>query len=223
MENIILKSENVRPVFFHTLPVDAVFLHKQSFYRKIAEERAVGLHADVESVFESHYGCIITLPQFMDYGLTEDAIQKDPKTKDGEESNDWNTLIPNPPLSNPAKDNYGTIIRLAGVMYTSYYKGAGGVAYNGDTPPTWAEFCDDESKRKQRDAWLGAAEAAGVSIGYPSAGDVSKILLKIYAGRGIDNEAILEALALTLKADPDNELWSLIRQLQEKPKTIKIS
>jgi len=49
---------------------------------------------------------------------------------------------------------------VAKVMYAAYCKEVGGKAFNGDDLPSWEEFRADESKSKQSDAWVVAAEAA---------------------------------------------------------------
>jgi hypothetical protein len=51
------------------------------------------------------------------------------------------------------------IENLADVMYTTYSREVGGVAFNGDPLPTWEEFYNDHTKEKQSNAWLHAAVA----------------------------------------------------------------
>ena len=52
------------------------------------------------------------------------------------------------------------IEQLAGQLYTAYCKAVGGVAFNGDPLPDWAEFRADAGKKKQSDAWIVTAETA---------------------------------------------------------------
>ena len=47
---------------------------------------------------------------------------------------------------------------VANELYTTYCAAVGGVAFNGDPLPAWAEFAADESKSKQSEAWLAAAD-----------------------------------------------------------------
>lgn len=49
---------------------------------------------------------------------------------------------------------------LAGLLYTKYCDSVGGVAFNGDKLPGWAEFSVDPKKEKQIFAWLDVAIAA---------------------------------------------------------------
>tara|TARA_R110000765_G_scaffold320270_3_gene412276 strand:+ start:518 stop:700 length:183 start_codon:yes stop_codon:yes gene_type:complete len=49
---------------------------------------------------------------------------------------------------------------IAKELYSSYCEAVGGVAYNGDPLPTADDFFADESKTKQSNAWLVAAERA---------------------------------------------------------------
>lgn len=49
---------------------------------------------------------------------------------------------------------------LAGLMYEAYCKDVGGVAFNGDPLPTWAQFRVDPAKMKQALGWHAAARAA---------------------------------------------------------------
>jgi len=49
---------------------------------------------------------------------------------------------------------------VAEELYTAYCKAVGGVAFNGDPLPSWAEFSADPSKTKQSNAWLEAADRA---------------------------------------------------------------
>lgn len=50
--------------------------------------------------------------------------------------------------------------RLAGYLYDEYCEKVGGVAFNGDPLPKWAEFSVDEKKQKQANAWRRVAEVA---------------------------------------------------------------
>lgn len=45
----------------------------------------------------------------------------------------------------------------AGHFYETYCKAVGGVAFNGDPLPSWAEFRADTEKLKQSNAWLAVA------------------------------------------------------------------
>lgn len=49
---------------------------------------------------------------------------------------------------------------LANDLYIAYCKAVGGKAFNGDVLPSWQEFRNDESKKKQSDAWIKVAETA---------------------------------------------------------------
>jgi hypothetical protein len=49
---------------------------------------------------------------------------------------------------------------LAGLLYDTYCAEVGGIAFNGDPLPKWAEFRADPSKQKQSDAWVAVASAA---------------------------------------------------------------
>lgn len=49
---------------------------------------------------------------------------------------------------------------LAEKLYTTYCAAVGGVAFNGDTLPTWEEFSADPDKQKQIIAWLDVAATA---------------------------------------------------------------
>lgn len=51
-------------------------------------------------------------------------------------------------------------LKLAEILYDTYCKAVGGVAFNGDPLPGWKEFRADPKKTKQADAWyLTAARA----------------------------------------------------------------
>lgn len=54
-------------------------------------------------------------------------------------------------------------------LYTIHSTAAGGVAFNGDPFPTWAEFSADPAKKKQADAWRVVATVVGLmeDIGKP--------------------------------------------------------
>lgn len=45
-------------------------------------------------------------------------------------------------------------------LYTTYCEAVGNVNFKGDPLPTWEEFYNDESKRKQSIAWIEVARAA---------------------------------------------------------------
>jgi len=49
---------------------------------------------------------------------------------------------------------------LARLMYDTYCKAVGGLAFNGDPLPTSKEFFSDQTKTKQRDGWDAAALCA---------------------------------------------------------------
>ena len=61
------------------------------------------------------------------------------------------------------EDNARKIDELAGRMYDRYCEAVGGIAFNGDPLPKWAEFGADPSKTKQANGWREAAkEALGI-------------------------------------------------------------
>lgn len=47
-----------------------------------------------------------------------------------------------------------TEVELAGKLYEAYCEQVGGIAFNGDPLPTWAEFSMDPKKVKQVEGWL---------------------------------------------------------------------
>lgn len=49
--------------------------------------------------------------------------------------------------------------KLADVAYTAYCKHVGGVSYDNKPLPTWEEFYEDATKRKQSEAWIESAHA----------------------------------------------------------------
>lgn len=49
---------------------------------------------------------------------------------------------------------------LAGILYQTYCRCVGGVAFNGDPLPGWSEFRQDLKKKKQSDAWIQVAKEA---------------------------------------------------------------
>ena len=49
---------------------------------------------------------------------------------------------------------------IARIMYDNYCAGVGGKAFNGDPLPNSTVFFNDDTKRKQADAWRKAAQAA---------------------------------------------------------------
>lgn len=49
---------------------------------------------------------------------------------------------------------------LAEELYEAYCVAVGGKAFNGDNLPSWKEFRNDPSKKKQSDAWIVVAETA---------------------------------------------------------------
>jgi hypothetical protein len=46
---------------------------------------------------------------------------------------------------------------LAKALYETYCAAVGGVAFNGDKLPSWAEFSNDPAKVKQAKAWRAVA------------------------------------------------------------------
>jgi hypothetical protein len=52
------------------------------------------------------------------------------------------------------------IEKVAEILYSNYNTAVGGVAWNGDKLPDWAEFSQDENKQKQVYGWRVAALAA---------------------------------------------------------------
>ena len=51
-------------------------------------------------------------------------------------------------------------LELAKVMYDSYCEAVGGKAFNGDDLPKSEEFFNDETKKKQSNAWIQSANSA---------------------------------------------------------------
>lgn len=49
---------------------------------------------------------------------------------------------------------------IASELYRVYCEAVGGKAFNGDTLPDWETFYTDETKAKQANAWLTAADRA---------------------------------------------------------------
>lgn len=46
----------------------------------------------------------------------------------------------------------------ADLLYSVYCEAVGGVAFNGDQLPSWADFAADPNKQKQSDAWRSVAK-----------------------------------------------------------------
>jgi hypothetical protein len=46
----------------------------------------------------------------------------------------------------------------ADLLYSVYCEAVGGVAFNGDPLPAWADFAADPNKQKQADAWRSVAK-----------------------------------------------------------------
>ena len=46
----------------------------------------------------------------------------------------------------------------ADLLYSVYCEAVGGVAFNGDPLPSWADFAGDANKEKQADAWRSVAK-----------------------------------------------------------------
>ena len=67
-ENISFPKKHV---YFSSLPMDAIFVHKGDTYRKIGEESALDLFTEEEACFEIHWGCIISKQQYDKYELTK--------------------------------------------------------------------------------------------------------------------------------------------------------
>ena len=49
---------------------------------------------------------------------------------------------------------------IAEQLYIAYCQAVGGKAFNGDPLPDWETFYTDETKEKQANAWLAAADRA---------------------------------------------------------------
>lgn len=49
---------------------------------------------------------------------------------------------------------------IADALYTAYCEAVGGVTFNGDPLPKWANFVADPKKEKQAQAWLITADRA---------------------------------------------------------------
>jgi hypothetical protein len=49
---------------------------------------------------------------------------------------------------------------VAQELYETYCLAVGGLAFNGDPLPNWADFSSDPNKQKQSNAWLAAADRA---------------------------------------------------------------
>lgn len=49
---------------------------------------------------------------------------------------------------------------IAEALYTAYCQAVGGVAFNGESLPDWETFYTDDTKEKQANAWLAAADRA---------------------------------------------------------------
>ena len=62
-------------VYFHSLPLGAILLHKGNFYEKIGSEYA--LKDGKQCTIEPNYGCLISEEQFKIYKLTEEDIRDD--------------------------------------------------------------------------------------------------------------------------------------------------
>ena len=76
MNKITELEHGLIQVYFHTLPIGTLFLHKGNFYEKIDAE-LVTEFCSRSWVFESHYGCLISEKQFEVYGLGEKDIRED--------------------------------------------------------------------------------------------------------------------------------------------------
>ena len=64
-------------VYFHALPLLAIFLHKGEFYRKQGAEHARTDWRGKPMIFEPHYGCLISQSQFVEFNLSDRDIRKD--------------------------------------------------------------------------------------------------------------------------------------------------
>lgn len=51
-------------------------------------------------------------------------------------------------------------IYIASELYRAYCEAVGGKAFNGDPLPDWETFYTDDTKAKQANAWLAAADRA---------------------------------------------------------------
>jgi hypothetical protein len=49
---------------------------------------------------------------------------------------------------------------VAARLYSTYCNSVGGLAFNGDPLPKWADFYNDATKQKQVNAWMDTAQAA---------------------------------------------------------------
>ena len=72
----------------------------------------------------------------------------------------------------------------AGLLYDTYCKAVGGVAFNGDPLPDWDTFRADPGKRKQVEAWL--------AVGRTAAGDSGIVENPVFVGEDALREATLE-------------------------------
>lgn len=57
-----------------------------------------------------------------------------------------------------AADEKPSIEEHADMLYSVYCDAVGGVAFNGDPLPAWADFAADPNKQKQADAWRSVAK-----------------------------------------------------------------
>lgn len=67
-------------------------------------------------------------------------------------------MSPNP--STCASSDESCLESIAAVLYEKYCEAVGGVAFNGDLLPTWAEFRTDANKTKQSEGWIAVAAKA---------------------------------------------------------------
>ena len=52
------------------------------------------------------------------------------------------------------------LMKIAGDLYETYCIAVGGLAFNGDPLPSWAEFSKDPTKQKQVVGWVRVAARA---------------------------------------------------------------
>lgn len=57
-----------------------------------------------------------------------------------------------------APDEMPNLEPHADLLYSVYCEAVGGVAFNGDPLPSWADFAADPNKQKQADAWRSVAK-----------------------------------------------------------------
>jgi uncharacterized protein (DUF3820 family) len=73
--------------------------------------------------------------------------------------------------ANSIKDADMKIEEKAEMLYETYSEAVGGVAYNGDPLPSWAEFSADPEKEVQAEAWREVARKAAGGFEKPVSDD----------------------------------------------------